>query len=132
MGQQQLLLLVIALVITGVGIVVGFTMFHNAADASQVDAVTQECISMAARAQMYYMTPGYRGGGGYSFSGITIEKVLPASVNYPAGENEHGIFTITPNGADALITGRPRRSTASNRVVTLKVTPSMITTSIAE
>ncbi len=132
MGQQQLLLLVIAIVITGVGIVVGFTMFHNAADASQVDAVTQECVSMAARAQMYYMTPAYRGGGGYSFTGVTIEKILPASAHHAAGENEHGTFTITPQDSTAEIVGTPRRSTAANRVVTLKVTAKTISTQISE
>jgi hypothetical protein len=126
------LLLVIATVITGVGIVVGFTMFHNAADASQVDAVTQECLSLAARAQMHYMTPAYRGGGGYSFKTLTIQKLLPASPNYPVGENEHGVFSITPADREMLIVGRPRRSSASNRVVKTTVTPSTMSTTIEE
>jgi hypothetical protein len=131
MGQQQLLLLVIAFAVAGIAIVIGFSMFHNAADAAQVDSVGLECNNMAVRAQAYYMTPTYRGGGGNSFSSLTLAKLFPATYDFPSGENEDGIFQIQVQPQSITIIGTPKRLRIAERVVTAVVTPEMITVSVA-
>jgi hypothetical protein len=132
MGQQQLLLLVITFAMVGIAIVAGFSMFHNAADAAQVDSVSQECTSLAVKAQAYYMTPAFRGGGGNSFSRLTLDRISPPTPDFPTGENEDGTFQIEVQPQTVTITGTPKRISASARVVTAVVTPSLITLSIAE
>lgn len=132
MGQQQLLLLVIALAVVGIAIVVGFTMFHNAVDAAQIDTVSQECTGLAVRAQAYYLTPAYRGGGGNTFSGLTLTRVAPASANFPAGQTEDGIYEIQVQPQTVTITGTPKRPSAAARVVTAVVTSSLITLTVAD
>ncbi|HOT97439.1 MAG TPA: hypothetical protein PLG50_02165 [bacterium] len=132
MGQQQLLLLVIAFAVVGIAIVAGFNMFHNAADAAQVDSVSQECTGMAVKAQAYYLTPAYRGGGGNTFSRLTLQRIAPASPVFPAGETEDGTYEIEVQPQTVTITGTPKRSSAASRVVTAVVTPSLITLTVAD
>ena len=84
MGQQQLLLLVLGAIIVGVAIVVGINMFSTSAVNANRDAVVQDCMTLSTRAQQWYRTPTILGGGGNSFTGITLQKI-----RFPAN-NENG------------------------------------------
>ncbi|MCH7677569.1 hypothetical protein IH879_21845, partial [candidate division KSB1 bacterium] len=57
MGQQQLLLLVLSAIIVGVSIVIGINMFTSSAVQANQDAVLQDCMMIAARAQEWYRKP---------------------------------------------------------------------------
>lgn len=70
MGQQQLLLLILAAVIVGVAITLGINMFaQNSAQANQ-EAVMQDVLTIASRAQAWYRRPVQMGGGGRTFDGL--------------------------------------------------------------
>ncbi len=102
MGQQQLLLLILAAIIVGIAIVVGINMFgQNAVQANQ-DAVTQDVLTIASRAQGWYRRPTSMGGGGKAFTGCTL-----ALLNFPPS-NDNGTYapgTITPTTFEIIGTG---------------------------
>ncbi len=99
MGQQQLLLLVLSAVIVGLAIVVGINMFgENAVQANQ-DAVLQDVLNIASRAQAWARRPALMGGGGGSFNNITLD-----TLNVDA-TNANGTYSITEADTSATVTG---------------------------
>ncbi len=100
MGQQQLLLLILAAVIVGVAITLGINMFsQNSAQANQ-EAVMQDVLTIASRAQAWYRRPVQMGGGGRSFANMTLAKI-----NFP-GSNANGSYTLSGGNTTTLtITG---------------------------
>ena len=53
MGQQQLLLIVLGVIIVGIAIAVGITMFKTNAQSSNRDQVINDLQNLAAKAQQY-------------------------------------------------------------------------------
>lgn len=100
MGQQQLLLLILAAVIVGVAITLGINMFaQNSAQANQ-EAVMQDVLTIGSRAQAWYRRPVQMGGGGRDFAGMTL-----ANLNFP-GTNANGSYALSGgNTATVTITG---------------------------
>jgi hypothetical protein len=121
MGQQQLLLLVLGAIIVGVAIVVGMNMFSTSAVNANRDAVVQDCMTLATRAQQWYRTPAVLGGGGRSFSGISLN-----SIRFP-GTNENGTFAIVGNTNACTITGNGLEPQADPGIVTIVAAPDSIT-----
>ncbi len=72
MGTQQLLLIVLGVIIVGIAVVVAISIFGSNAEQANKDAVTQDCLRLAAQAQQYYRKPTMLGGGGNAFTGITL------------------------------------------------------------
>jgi Tfp pilus assembly protein PilE len=95
MGQQQLLLIVIGVVIVGIMIAVGMTLFSDQATSSNRDALGNDLLNIAARAHEYYRKPQTIGGGGRSFVGLS---------NDAAGIRRLISTTVNPNGSYAIIT----------------------------
>jgi hypothetical protein len=75
MGQQQLMLLVIATIIVGTAILIGVNRFNDSSDNVNEDEIRNALMVIAARAQVWYRRPAGFGGGGYSFAAITLEKI---------------------------------------------------------
>ena len=103
MGQQQLLLLVLSAIIVGVSIVIGINMFASSAVTANQDAVLQDCLHIAARAQEWFRKPTTLGGGGGVFTGVTL-----AQLNLPLqNENVSANFLLgsSPTQLNVLGTG---------------------------
>ena len=81
MGQQQLLLIVLAVIIIGIAVAVGINMFSATAASSYLDAVISDLFTLAGHAQQYYHKPISMGGGGDSFAGITIQDLTLRATN---------------------------------------------------
>lgn len=64
MGTQQILLIVLSVIIVGVAIAVGITMFQNQAYNSNKTAVTGELQQYASQVVQWYKTPVSQGGAG--------------------------------------------------------------------
>jgi hypothetical protein len=106
MGQQQLLLIILGLVVVGIAVVVGITMFQDNAISANRDAVTNDLVALGARAQQYYRRPTAVGGGGISFVGLTMAKLAgPASGTQWV--NPNGTYSIdgTPTALEADLKG---------------------------
>ena len=67
MGQQQLLLIVLGVIIVGIAIVVGINLFNANAEESAKDTMASEGTNLAALAQQFYKKPLALGGGGNTF-----------------------------------------------------------------
>jgi hypothetical protein len=97
MGNQQLLIIVIAVVIIGIAVAVGVTMFRDAAASSNRDQLVADLAQYGVRAQAYYRRPSAFGGGESSFKGLTMEKITGRSTNM------NGNYSLDPDP----ITGTP-------------------------
>lgn len=64
MGTQQILLIVLSVIIVGVAVAVGITMFSTQASNSNRQALVGELQHFGAAAMQYYKTPAPQGGGG--------------------------------------------------------------------
>ncbi len=67
MGQQQLLLIVLGVIVVGIAVVVGINLFNANAETSTQDSIVSQGTSLGAMAQQYYKKPRAMGGGGSSF-----------------------------------------------------------------
>jgi hypothetical protein len=99
MGQQQLLLIMLGLVIIGLAVIIGISMFEdNALDHNRA-VVIADLITLASKAQHYYSRPQTMGGGSSSFVGLTADA---RGIGLLAGtaftDNANGTYTITSDG----------------------------------
>ena len=123
MGQQQLLLIVLGVIIVGIAVVVGINLFNANAESSAKDGVVSDCTNLGAMAQQYYKKPTSMGGGGNSFLGWTIPNRLDSTAN--------GVYNKTKPNVTAnqvVITGEPNGGYSWK--VTTTVTDSSITSKI--
>lgn len=81
MGTQQLLLIVLGVVLVGISIAVGISMFKDQAAATNRDEISNDLIQFAAQAQKYYRRPTTVGGGNNTFGGLTLSRVTSKPVN---------------------------------------------------
>ncbi|GMU86564.1 MAG: hypothetical protein AMXMBFR48_18060 [Ignavibacteriales bacterium] len=95
MGQQQLLLIVLGVIIVGISVVVGINLFQSSAVQANRDAVIADLNSLASQAMQYYKKPTTMGGGGNSFVGFA----LPTGM----GSNANGTYTISTAGTASAI-----------------------------
>ncbi len=105
MAQQQLLLIILAVIVIGVAVAVAITMFGDSAVSANRDAVSNDLINLAARAQLYYHRPTTLGGGGSSFVGLTADAAgLGKLTNSAGGVTSNGTYSITFAGTANSVT----------------------------
>ena len=103
MGQQQLLLIVLSVIIVGIAVVVGINMFNDQAASSNLDAVSADLVNLASRAQQHFRRPAAMGGGGGSFALLTANAAgLAYLTTQPS--NENGAYTISSAGTATTVT----------------------------
>ena len=100
MGQQQLLLLILGIVIVGLAIVVGINAFSDNQVKSTADALVADGLRIASDAQAWAIRPKKVGGGGgaaglASLAGSGSEGW--AQLGYPTDEETPEWYT-NPNG----------------------------------
>ncbi len=108
MGQQQLLLLVLGIVIVGLAVVVGIQAFGENQKKANADAVVNDAVRIASDAQAWKLKPSAFGGGAdaadednHNFEDLELEQLgyeLNTAGQY---ENLNGTFEIT--GADGSV-----------------------------
>ena len=81
MGQQQLLMVVLAIIIVGIAIAISVQLFRSNAIESKRDLLIEETTSLATMAIQYYKKPQAMGGGGRSFMGWEIPTQMNQTVN---------------------------------------------------
>ncbi|MBU1096739.1 MAG: hypothetical protein CVV23_01455 [Ignavibacteriae bacterium HGW-Ignavibacteriae-2] len=124
MGQQQLLLIVLGVIIVGIAVVVGINVFTAQSEESSKDAIVSDCTNLGAMAQQYFRKPVAMGGGGNAFTGWTIPANLATTAN--------GTYTVTITDAtNIVITGTPLAGTNYTWTVSTAVTPTTVTSTIA-
>lgn len=122
MGQQQLLLIVLGVIIVGIAVVVGINVFTASSTQANRDAVIADLTNLASLAQQYYRKPTALGGGGNSFNNWQIPAQLDTTGN--------GTYTATVAAQSVTLVG-VGNETGNNGTspvqVTMVVGPNRIT-----
>ena len=125
MGQQQLLLIVLGVIIVGIAVVVGINVFTASSANANRDAVISDLTTLAAMSQQFYRKPVAMGGGGNTFNGgagWTIPGTLQSTAN--------GSYTATVAAGTVTLVGVGNEigNDGSDSVqVTMVVGPNQIT-----
>ncbi len=123
MGQQQLLLIVLGVIIVGIAVVVGINVFTASSAQANRDAVISDLTNLASMAQQYYRKPEALGGGGNDFDGWTIPTQLASTAN--------GTYTGSGSGQSFDIVGVGVENVGGSPVkATMTVYPDSVTTKI--
>lgn len=96
MGQQQLLLIVLGVIIVGIAVVVGINLFNANAEESAIDTTVSEATNIAAMGLQFYKKPTALGGGGNDFT------LFPGTV--PATLTSSDYCTHVVTAVPALLT----------------------------
>lgn len=119
MGQQQLLLIVLGVIIVGIAIVVGINLFTAGAEEANKDGITADLVNLASLAQQHYRKPAAMGGGDNTFTGFAIPTQLASTAN--------GSYAAVVAAQTVTITGTPIDATYNWTIVTT-VTPNNVAT----
>jgi len=98
LGQQQLLMIVLAIIIVGLAIAISIQLFRANAIESKRDILIEETTSLGTMAFQYFKKPSELGGGGRSFIDWTIPPQMVQTYN-----GNFMTASITPT--EVVITG---------------------------
>jgi len=112
MGQQQLLLVILAVLIIGIAIAIGVSLFTAQSVESNRDAIIDDINNLNADAYEFYIRPVSMGGGGGSFSG-GVGYVIPTKM--ASNDNASSYVATIVNATQIKFVGT---SAAGNGTVT--------------
>ena len=81
MGQQQLLLIILGVIIVGIAIAVGLSLFSAQSVQANKDAIINDLNNLAAYAYQYKIRPASMGGGGNSYVGLALPAKMSSNDN---------------------------------------------------
>ncbi|VAX21983.1 hypothetical protein MNBD_IGNAVI01-392 [hydrothermal vent metagenome] len=125
MGQQQLLLIVLGVIIVGIAVVVGINVFTASAIEANRNAVISDLTNLASMAQQHYRKPAAMAGGGNAFNASNggTAWTIPAQLDTTA----NGTYSATVNASTVTLVGLGTEKNGSSVVkVTMTVTPTSI------
>ena len=140
MGQQQLLLLVLSIVIVGLAVVVGIQAFSENQKKANADALIMTSMRIASDAQAWLRKPAAFGGAvtgigvrPTDFNGLSLSlQQLGYPVNGSGSMAIHvdinGTYTAAIDGADFVITASSAvtSGSAENNLICVRVSGSLV------
>ncbi|HMU42055.1 MAG TPA: hypothetical protein PKA80_02035 [Ignavibacteriaceae bacterium] len=103
MGQQQLLLIVVGLIVVAIAVAFAITLFRQHAADTKRDIVMNECMNLGNMAMTFYEKPKTFGGGGFSFEGWDIpDQLATTSSGYYVASVEASKVIIIGTGNDVV------------------------------
>ncbi|HTR80078.1 MAG TPA: hypothetical protein VMM58_00515 [Bacteroidota bacterium] len=104
MGQQQLLLIILAMIIVGVAAVLAITLFQDNAVDHDRKMIIADLTILSQKATHYRSRPTTLGGGGNSFVGLTADASGLATLASPSfTNNPNGIYSIKTAGTSTQV-----------------------------
>jgi len=97
MGQQQLLLIVLGVIVVGIAIIVGIFLFRSQSIENKRDVVVSESLNIGSIAIQYFKKARLYGGGQSSFTGWSIPVELQVTSN--------GSYSATVQPEEVIIIG---------------------------
>jgi hypothetical protein len=94
MGQQQLLLIILGVIIVGIAIAVGISMFSSGSVQANRDGIVNDLNNLAANAYQFKIRPTTMGGGGGSYTGGTYIRSNAAQAVTFTGTSGAGYGTV--------------------------------------
>ena len=110
MGQQQLLLIILGVIIVGIAIAVGLSLFSAQSVQSNRDAIINDLNNLAAQAYQFRIRPSSMSGG----QGDYTTFVIPTKM----ATNENGTYSATATTNTIVL----KAVSAQNASNTIKVT----------
>ena len=97
MGQQQLLLIILGVIIVGIAIAVGISQFSAHSTQANKDGVTSSLVNISANAYQYKIRPTTMGGGGNAYTGYVIPSKMVNDAN-----GTYALGTIATNSCQVV------------------------------
>jgi len=107
MGQQQLLLIILGVIIVGIAIAVGLSLFSAQSVQSNRDAIINDLNNLAAQAYQFRIRPSSMGGGQGDYTTFTIPSKMKT--------NQNGTYTAT-NTTNTIVFTAVSAQNASNSI----------------
>ena len=116
MGQQQLLLIVLGVIIVGIAVVVGINLFNANAESSTQDSIVSQGTNLGAMAQQYFKKPVAMGGGGGSYTNFNTGPwaTMPAALK----SSTDATWGVTVADTTVTLTATPKDGAYKWTVVT--------------
>src|SRR5512140_3441540 len=106
MGQQQLLLIILGVIIVGIAIAVGLSLFTSQSIQSNKDAIINDINNLAANAYQFRIRPvSMNGGGGATYVGWTVPVKMSS--------NENGYYSASASASQVDIKGASLSNTSN-------------------
>jgi hypothetical protein len=124
MGQQQLLLIVLSVIVVSIAVVAGINMYKAYLITANEESVVAETLNIGGLAQLYYLKPNFLSGGQGSFEGFSIPFSL--------ADKDNGTYAVTSvSQNEIVVTGTGKVLDSQNKVARSVVTiqPNNISTS---
>jgi hypothetical protein len=129
MGQQQLLLLVLGIVIVGLAVVVGIQAFGENQKKANADALVNDGVRIASDTQAWVLKPAAFGGGNGAPEGVNFTS-LGYNVTDGKYTNLNGVFTMAASTASVIISGENVPNSNFVKVGVFGTSPECIVTAI--
>ena len=107
------------MMLIGIAIYVGVSMFSANTVEDSRNAIIVDLQNFAARANAYYWKPTTQGGGGKSFSGISMSQIYPMNENVNAS---YRIETVQDDQCVLVGVGKVVSSNGDSIRVRIRVT----------
>ena len=149
MGQQQLLLLVLGIVIVGLAVVVGIQAFGENQKKANADALVNDAVRIASDAQAWKLKPAAFGGGasgddadnnnftsldgatGFQQLGYELSDGTDGCTADTEYGNLNGCFSLAGSDGTLTITGKNTQSENQVVVTVVGTSPENISTVIS-
>jgi len=102
MGQQQLLLIILGVIIVGIAIGVGISQFGAHSTQANKDGVTSGIVNVAANAYQFKIRPTTMGGGSGSYVGYLLPSKMATDENGTYATSGASSTAITVTGTSTL------------------------------
>lgn len=140
MGQQQLLLLVLGIVIVGIAVVAGIQAFSEGKTKAQSDAAVSDATRIISDLQAWYLKPTAFGGGGedstewanVQFSAVGLNPAADDGSDATLYETVNGCFNLAGVSGKATVTiyTRSANTCAASALATAEVKNASVSTGI--
>ncbi len=131
MGQQQLLLVILGVIIVGIAVAVGISMFTGLASDANRDRVVNDLVNLSAKAQQYMRRPVTAAGGGNNFGGFFLTPLdtgnpngsYSTTITLPSGKTfvPGSTAPIPGSGVDSIYIVGCGKELGDDQVNTMKV-----------
>ena len=111
MGQQQLLLIILGVIIVGIAIAVGLSLFSAQSVQSNRDAIINDLNNLAAQAYQFRIRPSSMGGGQGDYTTFTVPTKMQT--------NENGTYTAAPTTNTIVFTAVSAQNPSNSIKVTI-------------
>ena len=111
MGQQQLLLIILGVIIVGIAIAVGLSLFSAQSIQSNRDAIINDLNNLAAQAYQFRIRPTSMGGGQGDYTAFSIPTKMRT--------NENGTYSASPSQNSIALTAVSAQNASNSITVTI-------------